>query len=205
MSQNTWKMFSNPKDNGFTLLELLVVIFMVGALAAITAPSWFGFMRNQRLNKANELVFAALQQAQREAKKDKRNYSVSFRVNSGVYQYSVDSGTKNWKNLTQELGIQPGEIIVGTNLNTPNTVTSTPTVVFNNLATEKEVIFDHMGTLPNANLGTPPSSSEEAPGLRIVVAIPQSTNSTTASNSKRCVIVQTLLGGMRTARDNACS
>lgn len=40
--------------------------------------------------------------------------------------------------------------------------------------------------------------------IKIVVAIPQSTNSTTPSNNRRCVIIETLLGGMRTAKDDDC-
>ncbi|CDN11614.1 MAG: type II secretion system protein [Richelia sp.] len=196
MNRNTWAKLLNSSDNGFTLLEILVVIFMVSVLAANAAPSWLAFVKNQQLNKANELVFAALQEAQREAKKDKRNYSVSFRLNNGVYEYSVDSGTNSWKNFTQELGIPSGEIIVGTNLNTANTVTNPATVVFNNLNTTKTVTFDQMGALALNNPSTV---------IKIVVAIPQSTNSTTPSNNKRCAIVESLLGGMRSAKDDECN
>ena len=68
MTQNTWKILSNPKDQGFTLIEVLVVFFMVSILAAVAAPGWLAFVRNQRLNKANDLLFAALQEAQQEAR-----------------------------------------------------------------------------------------------------------------------------------------
>lgn len=198
MSQNTWKIFSKPQDNGFTLLEVLVVVFMVGILAAISAPGWLGFLKRQRLNKANDIVFAALQEAQREAKKNKRNYSVSFQTNSGVPQVSVYFGsTPNWRNLTQELGIKSGEVIVGTNLDTTaNTVTSPATVAFNNLSTARTVTFDYMGALA----GSSPSTD-----IKIVVAIPRPVNSTTPSNSKRCVIIKSLIGGMQTAKDSGCN
>ncbi|MBD2196489.1 MULTISPECIES: pilus assembly FimT family protein [Calothrix] len=198
MSQDTWKIFSKSKDDGFTLLEVLVVVFMVGILAAISSPGWLGFLKRQRLNKANDIVLAALQEAQREAKKNKRNYSVSFQTNSGIPQMSVYFGsTPKWRNLTQELGIKSGEVIVGTNLDTTaNTVTSPATVVFNNLSTAKTVTFDYMGALA----GTSPST-----GIKIVVANPRPANSTNPSNSKRCVIIETLIGGMRTAKDSDCN
>jgi hypothetical protein len=38
-----------------------------------------------------------------------------------------------------------------------------------------------------------------------VVAVPNSANSTSASSTKRCVIVKTLLGSMLTAQDDKCS
>ncbi|BAY63323.1 hypothetical protein NIES22_34090 [Calothrix brevissima NIES-22] len=199
MSQDTWKIFSKTKDNGFTLLEVLVVIFMVGILIAILGPGWLGFLKRQRLNKANDIVLAALQEAQREAKKSKRNYSVSFQTNSGIPQISVYYGsTPNWRNLTRELEIKPGEIIVGTNLDTTdlNKVTSPATVVFNNLSTARTVTFDYMGALA----GTSPST-----GIKVVVANPRPANSTNPSNSKRCVIIETLIGGMRTAKDSDCN
>lgn len=209
MKQNTWKLAyqvsqrdyhklaSNPKNSGFTLLEILVAVFMIGILSAIAAPSWLGFMNRQRLNKANEIVFAAIQEAQREAKKDKRDYSVSVRTNGGVPEISVYFGsTPSWEPLTEKLDINSGEIIVGTNLNTPNTLANPANVAFNNLSTERTVTFDHMGALAGSGSST---------GIKIVVAIPQSVNSTIPSNNQRCVIIETLIGGMRTAKDNECN
>ncbi|NEP29368.1 prepilin-type N-terminal cleavage/methylation domain-containing protein, partial [Moorena sp. SIO3I6] len=64
------------KDAGFTLLELIVVILLVGILSAIAAPSWLAFVNRQRVNKVNERVLSAIQEAQREAKKKKLSYSV---------------------------------------------------------------------------------------------------------------------------------
>ncbi len=202
--------FTHPKptqltkhtQDGFTLLEVLVVVLMVGILSTIAAPGWLSFVNGQRLNKANDEILAALQEAQREAKRTKLSYSVSLRTNSNIPEIAVYSGSTptNWRNLGEEVGVQAGQVLLGTNLSSTNTAGAS--VTFNSTTTQT-ITFDYMGTLPNADFGTPPSGSTQTPGLRVVVATP-SGSSTSPSNSKRCVIIETLLGGMRTAKDTQC-
>ncbi|MBD2430236.1 pilus assembly FimT family protein [Fischerella muscicola] len=197
---------SNPthQDAGFSLVELIAVIMMVGILAAIAVPSWLAFINRQRVNKANDAVLTALQEAQREAKKKKLSYSVSFKVENQIPKIVIhpDSETASsvannrWQPLGGDLGIQSQQIILLTNLTSKNTVGTSVNSNPNYLNTPQTITFDYMGTLANANLGTPPTGSTETPGLKVVVA---------ASNVKRCVIVKTLLGTMLTEKDGNCN
>ena len=203
----------NYSSSGFTLLEVLVAIVIVGILSAIIAPSWLAFVNTQQLNKANDTILAALQEAQRQAKKTKRSYSVSFRKNQDndkIIEYAIyptkkldgediESNKINiWKPLGKELGINPEKFLVGTNLIDKNkgngdSIKKIRSTSRTTKITET-ITFDHKGTLPR---------DSEMP-LKIVLAIPNAQRQTQPSNKRRCVIVETLVGGIRTAKDDKC-
>jgi prepilin-type N-terminal cleavage/methylation domain-containing protein len=199
------------KDAGFSLIELTVVLLLVTILTAIAAPGWVAFVNRQQINKANDAVLAALQDAQREAKNKKLSYSVSFRKNTTtnnleVAIYRTNPGTPTWKPLGADVGVSSDKLLLGANLsseNAANTTTNSP-VSYPPSSTPTKITFDYMGALPT--LPTPYfGTGTEPPGLKIVVAVPSSVNPALASSVKRCVIVKTILGSMLTAKDDKCS
>lgn len=193
------------QDAGFSLLELIVVMVMIGILSAIAAPGWLAFVNRQRINKANDVVLAALQEAQREAKKTKLSYSVSFTTDSSskVPQIAIhpkDSAPDNFWGKSESLGIKSGQALLGTNLSSVNTAVSSVTYASSfNSSAPQTITFDYMGILaPKTN------NNASDTGLKIVLAVPQGTTNN-ASSVKRCVIVDTLIGGMRTEKDSGCN
>ncbi|BAZ68604.1 PilA protein [Fischerella sp. NIES-4106] len=194
---------------GYTLIEMLVAVLIVGILSAIASPSWLAFVSRQRVNKANDAILTALQEAQREAKKNKSNYSVSFTTDSTtqvakIAVYPTTASPNNyWRVLGEDIGLKQKEIVLGTNITNQNIAGSSITYASTfNTSTPQTITFDYMGTLPSANFGTIPTGATEPPGLRIIVAVPKSGSFTQPSATKRCVIVQTLIGGMRTAKNS---
>jgi type IV pilus assembly protein PilA len=59
-------------EAGFTLMELIVVVLIVGILAAVGVPLYLGYVRDSRLAEAKALAGASLTAAQACAQKDSR-------------------------------------------------------------------------------------------------------------------------------------
>ncbi|MCT7970461.1 pilus assembly FimT family protein [Laspinema olomoucense] len=78
-------------EQGFTLLEVLVVVFMVGILAAIGGPSWLSMLNNTRLNKAQDAIAVAIGDAQRQARQSKSSRKVTIQQASsgGIVQWAI--------------------------------------------------------------------------------------------------------------------
>jgi prepilin-type N-terminal cleavage/methylation domain-containing protein len=167
------KTASKKGDGGFTLLEVLIIVLILGIFASIAAPSWLAFINRQRVRTVNDRVFQSLRLAQSEAKRTKRDITITFSAPS------VDPPTVTFNpplatgGSTQTLDgggeIKPGTI----------------KLVFN----APSITFDYLG---NVN-PLPPDPVD--PNVRRFVA----TVSTVKGAAKQCAIVETIIGGMRTA------
>lgn len=201
------KHFSARSDAGFSLLEVIVVVVMVGILAAIAAPSWFGFVNQRRANAAHEAVWRALQEAQSQAKRTKLTHGVSFRQQGDIYEMAIHDGdtpdADDWQPLGQELELQQGQLVLQTNVDDgePNQAGGNATLTED----ARTITFDQLGTLPsitNPNLDGDDDGTPE--GLIVLVGL-RGENGNPVERTQRCVKVTTLLGALKNERGSQCN
>ena len=79
-------------QNGFTLTEVILVIVIIGALAAVAIPNFLSWLPGMRLKAASRDILSKMQEARMLAIKDNRNYVIVFDVANNLYTIRDDSG-----------------------------------------------------------------------------------------------------------------
>ena len=178
---------SRKGDNGFTLLEVLIIVLILGILSSIAAPSWLAFINRQRVRTVNDRVFQSLRLAQSEAKRTKSDRVVTFKYDPNPPANPVadpptatintdPAVTPPLQTLAFDVGgeIKPGTIKL---------LSNAPSITFDYLGNVKD-------QLPLDTLNV----------RRFVVSV-----AAINGGGKQCAIVETIIGGMRTGEGPECT
>ena len=189
-SPNFNKTASRKGDGGFTILELIVIVLLLGTLSAIAAPSWLAFINRQRVRTVNDRVFQSLRLAQSEAKRTKRDITIIFDTNDPLKvtfypPLATGSGTQGLNAGGEVKGGQVQLAVIGGDT-TPPASPPAPTLT----ATQKSLTFKFDGAFDPNSLPTLPFKVSVSP---------------VKGGTKQCAIVETIIGGMRTAEGTECN
>ncbi|MEI6429943.1 MAG: prepilin-type N-terminal cleavage/methylation domain-containing protein [Pseudanabaena sp. ELA607] len=192
---------------GFTLIEILVVIVIVGIMSAIIAPSWLGFLRQQELNTSQNRIFTAIRRAQSLAKREQIEYQITFRVTAtDQVQYAVHNSlalpspptianinSLPWETLSESVYIPNssanGKDDSGIGYITFQSAGSGNTKIWRMQFDAKGNISDRLGRV----------ILQHKADTSIFIARQQN------KRKMRCVFVSTALGMVRTATDQDCN
>ena len=170
------------KNQGFTLLEILVALAITGILAALTLPNLLAWLNSNKVQEATDSIQSALRDAQRQAIRRGRICKINF-----------TNGTGTNPTVYSQITASEAGCLVATNTNAGSL--SLPQEVFmvvNN--------FPTLGISPGVQF----SFRGHVPGLtflpranQAIIVLYPAANATAApypNQERKCIVIASMLG-----------
>ncbi|MDB9402760.1 prepilin-type N-terminal cleavage/methylation domain-containing protein [Microcystis aeruginosa CS-1036] len=185
------------KNQGFTLLEILVALAIAGILAALTGPNLLAWLNSNRVQQATDAIQLALEDAQRQAIRRGKSCTINFTNPTGtgptVYSQitATEAGCLVATNDRASPLIPPERLPNNANERTLNLPEEIFMVVrnFPTLGGTPEVQFSFRGHVPRLTFDPPQNQA-------IIVLYPaaNATADPYPNQEKKCIVIASLLG-----------
>ena len=170
------------KNQGFTLLEILIALAITGILAALTGPNLLAWLNSNKVQEATDSIQSALRDAQRQAIRLGRICTINFTDGTGT-------GPTVYRQITAS---EPG-CLVATNTNAGSLrLPQEVFMVVNN--------FPTLGISPGVQF----SFRGHVPGLtflpratQAIIVLYPAANATAApypNQERKCIVIASMLG-----------
>jgi len=103
---------TSKTNQGFTLIEVLIVLFIFGILSSFAAPSFLAMKERSQVNDALNTVQGALREAQTEAIRKSKNCNITLSATTIT--------SSNGCLITGDRTLPPGVVMAASNGNTIN-------------------------------------------------------------------------------------
>lgn len=124
---------SKSAQQGFTLIEMMVVVTIMGILLAVVSPSIEDSLQKQRNRENTQILVAALRDARTESQLLQKNVTLSFNNANNTITLTASAVGSSNDDIT----------LRSYNLNKKSVITTSGNIVFRaNKTTDKAVIFD---------------------------------------------------------------
>jgi prepilin-type N-terminal cleavage/methylation domain-containing protein len=170
------------KNQGFTLLEILVALAITGILAALTGPNLSAWLNRNEVQQATDAIQLALEDAQRQAIRRGKSCTIKF-----------TNGTGTDPTVYSQITASEAGCLVATNTNASSL----------NLPQEVFMVVDNFPTL-GSSPGVQFSFRGHVPGLTFVpranqaiIVLYPAANATAdpyPNQEKKCIVIASLLG-----------
>ena len=151
-------MQNRTREIGFTLLELMIIVAILGILTALAAPSFTSLLERRKIIAAAEAIQSDLRWARGEAIKRNTDVTVSFTPGAGgVWKYVITPATKTVDSATIP---EFGNIALAENFGSDDTqfdrtrgISENGTVTLTSSAGEVRIILSPLGRARICSVG----------------------------------------------------
>ncbi|GBL08608.1 hypothetical protein MSj_00081 [Microcystis aeruginosa Sj] len=192
------------KNQGFTLLEILVALAITGILAALTGPNLSAWLNSNKVKEATDAIQLALEDAQRQAIRRGRNCTIKFTNGTG----------NNPTVYSQITASEPGCLVAINDKASPLIPLENPDERSLSLPQEVFMVVNNFPTL-GSSPGVQFSFRGHVPGLTfdppedqaIIVLYPaaDATADPYPNQEKKCLVIASMLGIIKQGTYNGTS